>query len=172
MNQAWRIGLAGVAMAVTIGVGPVVAHAVPEFPRGIERNLSLDYEPPCFLCHVKDKTGLGTAESPFALSMRDLGLSADDHNSLTTALTALTNEKIDSDGDGVDDIDELKAGTDPNTDAPASLRSPTEPSLGCRATPYRRDTSAPLAVFGVVLLLRFVGRRRAVHGQSTRPVQH
>lgn len=160
MYQAWRIGLAGVAVAVTLGARPIVAHAVPEFPRAIERNLSLDYEPPCFLCHVKDKTGLGTAESPFALSMRDLGLSADDHNSLTTALTALTNEKIDSDGDGVDDIDELKAGTDPNTDAPASLRTPTVPSLGCSATPKGRDTSAPLAVFGVGLLLRFIGRRQ------------
>ena len=163
MYQAWRIGLGSVAVAVTIVTivaRPSVAHAVPEFPRAIERSLSLDYEPPCFLCHVKDKTGLGTAETPFALSMRDLGLSADDHNSIDTALTALTDEKIDSDGDGVDDIDELKAGTDPNTDAPASLRSATQPSLGCSALPHRRETSALLPVLGLGFLLRFIGRRQ------------
>jgi hypothetical protein len=112
---------------------PELARAVPDFPREIQRDLSLDYEPPCYVCHVKDKTGVGTAQTPFALSMRANGLDANDRTSLTTALQALEQAQIDSDGDGVDDIAELKADTDPNSDTPGSLSERPGPIWGCSA---------------------------------------
>jgi hypothetical protein len=114
---------------------PATARAVPEFPREIQRALALDYDPPCSLCHVKENTGTGTAETPFALSMREQGLIPDDGNALRSALTGLKQAAIDSDGDGVSDTDELIVGTDPNSVAPASLKNRVEPQWGCSALP-------------------------------------
>jgi hypothetical protein len=131
LTRRYTIGCA--AALLSIAALPQLARAVPEFPREIQRDLSLDYEPPCYLCHVKDKTGIGTAQTPFALSMRANGLDANDRTSLTTALNALEQAQIDSDGDGVDDVAELKADTDPNSDSPGSLSERPGPIWGCSA---------------------------------------
>jgi hypothetical protein len=52
-----------------------VARATEEFPSVIYRHLNADYsvspyEPPCMVCHLRGSTGTGTAETPFARSMK------------------------------------------------------------------------------------------------------
>ena len=96
---------------------------------------------------------------------------------LTTALDKMASDKVDSDGDGVDDISELKAGTNPNksdatgtTDAGTSgstgdagtVDPGTGSSSGCtvQATrgPAAPDWTAGIAAAGVAAVL--LGRKR------------
>jgi len=60
--------------------------------------------------------------------MRSRGLVSQNIASLDTALDALAAERTDSDHDGVPDIDELEAGSDPNVAGGGSV---PPPSYGC-----------------------------------------
>jgi hypothetical protein len=170
MFQRRRHSIGGAAALAVLALSwPRPAHAVPEFPREVQYDLALDYEPPCSLCHVKNNTGIGTARTPFALSMRDYGLSAEDGASLSAALTGLAQDKVDSDADGTSDTDELKAGSDPNSDANVSLKGQTVPEWGCAVAP--RNAAADggrwpgVFALGAALLL---SRRRATRTNSRR----
>lgn len=105
------------------------AQAEDEFPGVIQGDLNLTYQVPCAVCHLKENTGAPTARTLFALSLKARGFS--DRASLSSALTQLQTDKFDSDGDGVSDVDELKAGTDPNSSANANIINPNEPAYGC-----------------------------------------
>jgi MYXO-CTERM domain-containing protein len=67
-----------------------------------------------------------------------------DNASLRKALTALDTEKVDSDGDGTPDTEELKAGRNPNLsdgtsgpggEQPGGGNVLPDPSYGCSAAP-------------------------------------
>jgi MYXO-CTERM domain-containing protein len=60
------------------------------------------------------------------------GLIAGQEGSLTKALDKLGTDQVDSDADGVTDLDELRAGTDPNVDGGESLMG-APPAYGCGA---------------------------------------
>jgi hypothetical protein len=170
MLQQWRHRFGCVAVLALLALlWPQRARAVPGFPREVQRDLALDYEPPCSLCHVKNNTGVGTARTPFALSMRDYGLSADDRASLSIALTGLAQDNVDSDGDGVSDTNELKAGTDPNSDANVSLKGQTVPEWGCAVA--QRSAAADGGAWTTALALiaaLLVSRRKATRTRSVR----
>ena len=144
-------------VTVTALVGGL-AHASSIFPPEIRAHLSLSYTPDCSLCHSNGQTGFGTVNTPFGKSMRARGLVAQNLQSLDTALDALAAEKTDSDGDGVPDIDELKAGTDPNV---AGGGNYPPPSYGC--FDVTGQAAAPLGLFpaGLALVLAAARRRRA-----------
>jgi hypothetical protein len=158
---------------VLLGVCGVTssALAVPRFPRAIQQHgyvaphdSGLDYAPPCSVCHVANNTGVATADTPFAFSLRARGLNGDDRNSLETALSQLDQDQVDSDGDGMSDVDELFANTDPNSAANAPLNGAVEQTYGCalsRTTPLpaRRGMGAVVAVAMAALLRK---RRRAL----------
>lgn len=108
------------------------ALATGNFPSAIENDLSLDYQPPCSVCHAGGKTGSGTVTTPFGKSLRERGLVADDENSLSTALGRMMDDAVDSDGDGATDIDELVADTDPNGSGAGSLGE-NSAQYGCGA---------------------------------------
>jgi hypothetical protein len=105
----------------------VVAFALPafataEFPGAIQTHLSLGAPPAqsCSLCHTNGITGAGTVNTPIGRALRMQGMVASDTASLIVALDALEAAGTDSDMDGVGDVAELRAGTNPNVaEAPA-----------------------------------------------------
>lgn len=77
--------------------------------------LNLAEEPSCTLCHESTVGGDGTATRPFGETVRSFGaIGDDDVGSLLYALELMDDYDIDSDEDGVHDLDELRAGYDPN----------------------------------------------------------
>ncbi|MBL8911351.1 MAG: hypothetical protein JNM17_11720 [Archangium sp.] len=91
------------------------ALASPDYPGEIQTHLGLANIPPqsCTLCHP-GATGSGTATSPFARALQMNGLTSGNAASLRAALDAMETAGTDSDGDGVGDVAELRAGTNPN----------------------------------------------------------
>src|SRR5438128_7324004 len=110
------------------------ARASPGYPTAIVEHLAIFYSPPCSLCHVEGKTGPGTAETPFARSARAHGLEGGDVRLVGIALDALMRDGTDSDRDGVSDIQELLAGTDPNLAGTQSIEVRADPASGCNST--------------------------------------
>lgn len=134
------------------------ARAISEFPPNIRGDLALTYDPPCRLCHIQGTTGAGSVSTPFGLSMLAHGLTKD-RTTLTSALTALRADRVDSDGDGVPDIAELMADTDPNTpvDAPLSAQAPT---YGCDTSGTNGRNLATCVALTMVIAGVALGRRR------------
>ena len=146
--------LAGLVVAT-----PALASDV--YPARIQLELSLAAEPPCTTCHASDLGGFGTVVQPFGQSMMARGLVAGDEQSLVNALAALSAEGTDSDGDGVGDIDELIAGTDPNS--AGGLAPP--PEYGClgNVTAGTRASPWPLLPLAAFALLRRRAGCRSPH---------
>jgi hypothetical protein len=109
------IALIPTALALLVGLAPGVASATPTFPGAIQTDLGLSYTPPCTVCHQTDSGGQGTVVQAFGKAMKMHGLVDADTSSVQTALTAMDSAKVDSDCDGVPDVEQLKEGRDPNT---------------------------------------------------------
>jgi uncharacterized protein (TIGR03382 family) len=167
MNNPFHRGLPHVlARASLLGVvllGATAARATPEFPGIVRTELGLSSPPSCALCH-QGAPSVGTVTTPFGAALRARGLVMYENGSLRKALTELNTGKVDSDGDGTPDTEELKAGRDPNkSDAPTAPGGEApgggnvlpEPSYGCGVAP-----GAPVGLLlgGLWLLRR---RRRA-----------
>jgi hypothetical protein len=106
----------GPVLALLLGL-PVVARATPTFPDAIQRALTAAQAPPCAICHAGGVTGRGTVTTAFGQAIRARGLVANDETSLGKALAQMEADRVDSNGDGVLDVDELRAGEDPNAGA-------------------------------------------------------
>ena len=135
------------------------AAATPSFPSTIRAVESLSYVPDCSLCH-RGTPAVGTVTTPFGISMRQRGLRMYDDPSLRAALAAMEAERVDSDGDGVADIDELRAGTNPNVGtladggaAPSTTDFP-EPSygVGCATGAGSAQSAALVALAAIAAL--------------------
>jgi len=155
-----RSAFAFLIAVVTTGVWASNAHAKDEFPGQIESDVpGVNYQVPCAVCHIKGNTGGSTPITPFALSLRDRGLSGD-RTSLSVALSRLAADGTDSDGDGVGDIDELKAGTDPNSSANADIATVQAPGYGCGGTAPHGE-GGPGAAGALSLAWLLLRRRRS-----------
>jgi hypothetical protein len=148
------------SIAVLVAIAPAVALATPEFPADIQSDLMLDYTPPCTICHV-GVPGPTTATTPFATAMQARGLAPYDDSSLATALQKMESDKVDSDGNGVPDIEQLEAGDDPSTGESLADSGPTT-VYGCGAQLAVGATSwQGAAALGTALALGLgLGRRR------------
>jgi hypothetical protein len=134
-------------------VAAAAARASSSYPAAVAVQLSLSYLPSCSLCHLEGKTGYGTAETPFAKSARARGLEAGDTRLVGVALDALARDGVDSDADGVTDIRELLAGTDPNVAGGGSIELRADPGYGCGSA------GGSAAVLGLVAALLLTRRR-------------
>jgi hypothetical protein len=140
------------------------ASATPNFPATVQKDLGLAQEPACTLCH-RGGEATGTVVTPFGTALRNRGLVAYDESSLANALQALEGEKTDANSNGVPDIDELRAGADPNAGAAATAG----PVYGCNTAPQGpRRTVAGTCVALFLLALR---RRRKAAPSFLRPTE-
>jgi uncharacterized protein (TIGR03382 family) len=142
---------------VLLGAAPA-ALATPNFPGAIRANLGAVASPACAVCHAGGVTGRGTVTTPFGAAMRARGLVAYDETSLTAALAALTQDNVDSNGDGVADVDALKQGLDPNVGG----SSGPVPEYGCVGSVAGGTHGAGVyAALAGVVLVALRRRRRA-----------
>jgi hypothetical protein len=149
------LGLLGV-----LSVAPR-AHATPEYPLVLDAVLGTNCPQPlsrCLICHTTARGGQGTAEQPFAVSLRPYGLNhGHDPDALRTALGRLPDD-TDSDGDGVPDKEELaQCGNPSGADLGAG------PSYGCngaRLAP-RGEPDVALCALGLGVAVVLVRKRRA-----------
>jgi hypothetical protein len=168
MNPSMRwtyIAAAGLPLALLL-TRPALASAV--YPEHIAQVLETPCVPSCSLCHKTNKGGPGDINGLFGTAATDgAGLKGgSDIASLDAALAALAmkGSNVDGDMDG-GDIDELRAGTDPNV-AGADLC--TGPKYGCGASsiakaPHNKamDPAATVAgALSVVIGLLLARRRR------------
>jgi hypothetical protein len=107
------------------------ARATPNFPGAIQRDLGASQPPLCSICHLCGTTGRGTVNTPWGMAMRSRGLMAYDEASLATALAAMERDRVDSDGDGVVDVDAVRMGQDPNPSGLCDQEDDTIPRYGC-----------------------------------------
>jgi len=152
-----------VAAMVIAGAGliPVVGYAKPQFPPEIARHLSATVDPACSVCHLDGKIAGVTVITPFALALRAHGFTSSE-DTLNSALDAMQADNTDSDGDGISDVEELRAGTDPNSPVPGATTA--DPTYGCSLTsrPSRGGwTAVALSVAAAVTLRR--RRRKTPH---------
>jgi hypothetical protein len=152
----WVLG-AGLVLASLIST-PAFASAT--FPPTIQADLGLASPPPCTLCHRNDLGGAGTVVSPFGRTLvNHFGLTSTNTDGLKGALAGDDAQHLDSDGDGVPDIDELRAGSDPNLGLPGQA-PPIDvplPETGCTFAvhaPADRVPALVLVLAGLVLLSR------------------
>lgn len=122
--------LAFAAALVALSAATSSARATPNFPAAIQANVGAPAQPPCTICHNNPGGGLGTVTTRFGMYMRSRGLMPFDVGSLQTALAADRAEKHVSNDIGIDDIDALMRGLDPNAPMGASGGEPP-PEYGC-----------------------------------------
>ncbi len=135
-------------------LGGGTARATPGFPGVIASHLGLDFQPPCSVCHATESGG-GPMAKPFGLALQQRGMRASDGVSLRGALDSLERDEVDSDGNGVPDVAQLRSGLDPNTGL--QLGGP-EIEYGCfnRVASQRRGTELGGLAFVVVVMAGFV----------------
>ncbi|MGE3668755.1 MAG: hypothetical protein AB7K71_03820 [Polyangiaceae bacterium] len=126
---AWGLGVSCFVVSAS-------AAASPQYPGIIQSELSMSCPPPCTICHETNNGGLNTVVTAFGTAMVDEGeLEYDDDAALRAALATLDGSMHDSDGDGVSDIDALRADIDPNVGG-----NVCGPKYGCGATIAKRKS--------------------------------
>jgi hypothetical protein len=157
MNREFFVALLCCLLAI---FSPATARASTTFPEALRKKLELDAivgpEPGCQLCHSSDAGGLKTAVKPFGRAVGAAGAVGASIPSLLAALDTLDDERTDSDHDGAPDIDELRAGSNPNVGADGSFADEVPlPETGCAVA----RSAAGVPPFWLLLALLLGARR-------------
>lgn len=155
------------------------AHASPGYTEALQKALGIDCPPRCTLCHEDNEGGLGTIRpASFGEVVVAVGdLEADDEARLRCTLLLLDPAceeppecategqsciAADTDADGMTDIEELKAGRNPNVPGEGVLCGA---AFGCGAQVAPRSGSDgqrwPLYAAVMTLLGLYAAARRA-----------
>jgi hypothetical protein len=156
------IFLAGAVAGLCVLSMGARARATPNFPGAVQRILGASSAPQCSICHVCGITGLGTVNTPWGIAVRSRGLQAFNEASLATALAAMERDRVDSDGDGVIDVDAVRMGKDPNPSGTCDTEDDTIPTYGCvgRIAPGGSGHGAISALTAMIALLVARAARR------------
>lgn len=166
-SRQLREGVLGGLVLAAFASFAAEIQASTTFPEALRKQLELAEiagpAPGCRLCHQTDAGGLKTATKPLSRSLQAVGVSGANVPSLLAGLEALEADRTDSDHDGVSDIDELKAGTDPNValsddGAPVAEDIPL-PETGCALAGTRSASGAWTALVAALWLLARRSRR-------------
>ncbi len=158
--------LSGLSTAAVASLLTSTAAASPPYPVTIQLYAKLAKAPDCVLCHRDDNGGAGTVVRPFGRTLMHLGATgANNIGALNAALKTDEADHLDSDGDGATDIQELRAGTNPNIGSSGQEATPDFPlpETGCALA---AGGSRPLPVTigaaftGFALLRRRFGSRK------------
>jgi hypothetical protein len=158
------------------------AAASPIYPGELQDALDLGCAPPCTVCHQTIEGGYGTIRpgSFGAAMLSQGGLVAGDPERLRCALSLLAPEceetpacadpgrtcaDVDSDGDGTNDVQELRDLTDPNNESGDTFCGPR---YGCGAriagrAGSCRDDPAAAHLVALLVALGLVRRRMSAH---------
>lgn len=158
--------LSALAAASTVSLVASQGHASQAFFNHLVQNYG--YRGDCSLCHSVPFGTAGTATKPFAQALVSRGVAGapnGDTAKLVEALAAMQAEGVDTDEDGVPDLDEIADGN-PNDPAilPGDYVPPLAPEYGCVGTIAGTSTStdgaaaAAAVLVGVALVLK---RRRS-----------
>jgi len=146
---------------------PTAAAASPEYSPALRSTLELSCDPSCLLCHTRPQGGFATANTKLGVTLRKrFDAQCCDPDGLEAIVHALEQSGIDSDGDGVSDVAELRAERDPNLpdlpdagDAGTQLAcQPPAKSEGCALAPGRGAWGA--SAWGILLTGALAALRR------------
>jgi hypothetical protein len=157
--KLWSTGLIAAGLSLAVAQG----NASTVYPVEVRETLMLSEPPPCTLCHRSDVGGDGTVVTPFGRSMLELGATGDSNRAtLREALLQSDSEGVDSDFDGVTDLDELRSGDDPNDNPdPGAFEDLPLPEHGCAVSVTSSRAGAASFLLFSSLFAFAVGRRRA-----------
>jgi hypothetical protein len=154
------------------------AHANGLYPAMVQQALNVPCPLQCTLCHNTTNGGPGDIRKPgFGNSLElNFDLSGSQTGTLAPALQAAeaAMPPLDTDGDGVPDITELRAGEDPNVaNGPPLCGSGSDqgPTYGCvRVAPTGSvDGVATIAGIGTLLIGLSVLRRKRARTSARTP---
>jgi hypothetical protein len=127
------------------------AFASRPYPVYLQQELTLPAKPDCILCHTTNLGGKDTATQPFGFSMSALGVGrGSSRGTVAAALADSEEQRIDSDGDGVIDIDEIRMGDDPNLGIDGARPPTLIPKTGCGMA---RSPVGSAGALGLILAL-------------------
>lgn len=156
-----RLTLAALGLLVTLATTKS-AWAIEDYPEAVQQALDMPCVPQCTLCHRDNTGGRGTIVKPFGGAMVANGLTDEGTQLISPALRAMQQQRLDSDGDGVGNIQELREGRDPNTPGDYSVCGP---EYGCSVIAVRAASHHRVfIVLGTILVLAVArrGTRTAV----------
>ena len=147
---------------MTLGVLSTPAGARPEYPAEVQEGIGLDCTPSCLLCHTILEGGLEYLNPYGGSLIAAIGRKG-------AAQAVLDSAQSHSDDDGIPDLEEIYANTDPSTpNKPGEgdpICSAAQYGCGARIAPLSGSALADkgwslLAALGVAMLL-FRQRRRS-----------
>ena len=157
-TRATRVAVVVATLLMLMGS---TAAASPTYPEKLKETLGMPCTPQCIVCHRTNEGGEGTVITPFGDAMLFEGnLGPKQPDALPDALNAVEAAGIDSDGDGVGDVEELRQGNDPNNPEQAVQCSGPEYGCGARLAPSARADRPALFLAGFVAMLLVLGMRR------------
>ena len=139
---------------------PSIAFASPSYPPTLQDELALACEPSCLVCHTRSEGGFGTANTPLGFTLRKARLECCDEDQLVAITRMLEASGTDSDSDGVSDIEELRAATDPNSSEGALECAAPKKSDGCQLGRGGSTFGPGLLVLLAAMLFRRAKRAR------------